>query len=154
MCIALLRRGVQVHAFDINTERVALATSLGAREASTDDAAQRFDLVVDTVGSPESIQTALQRIGTFGTLLILGLDGRPFEIAATTLVRRQLLLRGSLTYDHPVDFRMVVDLVQRDPVSPGRIVSDEYSLAEVQRAFESSASAQGKTWIRVAPAGP
>jgi alcohol dehydrogenase/L-iditol 2-dehydrogenase len=154
MCLALLRRGVRAHAFDLNPERVALATSLGAHQASTDDAAPRFDLVVDTVGSPESIETALRRIGTFGTLLVLGLDGRPFEIAAMTLVRRQLVLRGSLTYDHPLDFRRVVDLVQRDVVSPGRIVSDEYPLADVQRAFESSASAQGKTWIRVRPAGP
>jgi 2-desacetyl-2-hydroxyethyl bacteriochlorophyllide A dehydrogenase len=154
MCLALLRRGVRVHAFDLNTNRLALATSLGARQASTDDAAPRFDLVVDTVGSPESIETALRHIETSGTLLVVGLDGRPFEIAASTLVRRQLVIRGSLTYEHPLDFRSVVDLVQRGAVSPGRIVSDEYPLADVQRAFESSAFAQGKTWIRVRPAGP
>jgi alcohol dehydrogenase/L-iditol 2-dehydrogenase len=154
MCLALLRRGVQVHALDINTERVALASSLGAHPASTDDAAPRFDLVVDTVGSPESIETALRHVENVGTLLVLGLDGRPFELAAMTLVRRQVVLRGSLTYDHPVDFRRVVDLVQRGGVSPGRIVSDEYQLADVQQAFDSSGSAHGKTWIRVGQAGP
>jgi alcohol dehydrogenase/L-iditol 2-dehydrogenase len=152
MCLALLRRGVQVHAFDLNTARVALATSLGARQASTDDTVPRFDLVVDTVGSPASIETDLRYIETSGTLLVLGLDGRPFEIAASMLVRRQLVIRGSLTYDHPVDFRRVVDLVHRDAFSPARIVTDEYPLADVQRAFELSSSAHGKTWIRVAPA--
>ena len=85
---------------------------------------------------------------------MLGIDSRPFEISAAVLVRRQLVLRGSLTYDHPADFRRVIDLVQDGHVSPGRVATDEYPLADVQRAFELSGTARGKSWIRVNPALP
>jgi len=34
-------------------------------------------------------------------------------------------------------------------VSPGRVISDEYPLADAQRAFDACATARGKTWIRV-----
>jgi 2-desacetyl-2-hydroxyethyl bacteriochlorophyllide A dehydrogenase len=150
MCLALSRRGVEVHALDLNPDRVALATTLGARPTSP-DATDRFDLVVDSAGTPASMGTALDRVETGGTLLVLGLDNRPFEISAAVLVRRQLVIRGSLTYEHPVDFRRVIGLVETGHVAPGRIATNEYPLADVQRAFEASGSAPGKTWVRVDP---
>ena len=154
MCLALLRRGVDVHAFDLNLDRVALATNSALKPASADEGDPRFALVIDSAGTPESMRTALDRIETWGTLLVLGIDNRPFEISSAVLVRRQLTLRGSLTYDHPADFRRVIDLVQAGHLSPGRVTTDEYPLADVQRAFESSGSSHGKSWVRVNPALP
>lgn len=154
MCLALLRRGVKVHVFDLNPDRVALAATLGAHPGSVDDVDPRFALVVDSAGTPESMTTALGRIETWGTLLVLGIDSRPFEISSALLVRRQLVLRGSLTYDHPSDFRRVIDLVQDGDLSPGRITTDAYPLTDVQRAFESIGSSHGKSWVRVNPALP
>jgi threonine dehydrogenase-like Zn-dependent dehydrogenase len=150
MCLALARRGVEVHVLDLSADRVALAATLGARRASSDET-DRFDLVVDSAGTPASMRTALDRVETGGTLLVLGLDDRPFEISAAVLVRRQLVLRGSLTYEHPVDFRHVIGLVEAGHVVPGRVVTNEYPLADVQQAFETSGSAPGKTWVRVDP---
>jgi alcohol dehydrogenase/L-iditol 2-dehydrogenase len=152
MCLALLRRGVDVQVIDINPARIALATALGARQASVGDIDRRFDLVIDSAGTPASMRTSLERTEAWGTLLVLGLDSRPFEISAAVLVRRQLVLRGSLTYDHPGDFRRTIALVREGHVSPSRIVSDEFSLADVQKAFETSSSTRGKSWIRVDPA--
>ncbi len=143
MCLALSRRGVEVHALDLNPDRVAVAATLGARPASP-DATDRFDLVIDSAGTPESMTTALDKVETGGTLLVLGIDDRPFEISAAVLVRRQLVIRGSLTYDHPADFRRVIDLVEDGHLAPGRVATDEYPLADVQRAFESSGSAPGR----------
>jgi alcohol dehydrogenase/L-iditol 2-dehydrogenase len=154
MCLALARRGVRVYAHDLNEDRVAFATTLGARGLPVDEDELRFDLIVDTVGTPASTETALSRIEIGGTLLVLGLNGRPFELSSQMLVRRQLAIRGSLTYDHPVDFRTTVELVQAGQISPGRVVSSEYPLEEAQRAFETSGSAPGKTWISVGPSSP
>jgi threonine dehydrogenase-like Zn-dependent dehydrogenase len=150
MCLALSRRGVEVHALDLNAERVALATTLGARPASI-ESTERFDLVVDSAGTPASMRTALAHVEIGGTLLVLGLDDRPFEISAAQLVRRQLVIRGSLTYDHPADFRDVISLVEGGQLTPGLIVTNEYPLAGVQTAFDASGSAPGKTWVRVDP---
>jgi alcohol dehydrogenase/L-iditol 2-dehydrogenase len=97
------------------------------------------------------MRTALDQVETGGTLLVLGLDNRPFEISAALLVRRQLVIRGSLTYEHPVDFPQVIGLVEAGHLAPGRIVTNEYALADVQLAFETSGSAPGKTWVRVDP---
>lgn len=150
MSLSLVRRGLRVNALDVQPDRVAFATTIGSPGLPPDDLESRFDLVVDSIGTPGSIATALSRVDIGGTLLVLGLDSRPFELSAQTLVRRQLTLRGSLTYDHPADFRVTVGLVQGGHVSPGRVVTDEYPLEEAQQAFESSESAPGKTWIRVA----
>jgi len=149
MCLALVRRGVDVHVSDLNPDRVALAANLGAGAVSSDGSDRRYPLVIDSAGTPGSMQTALDRIETWGTIFVLGIDNRPFEISSAALVRRQLTLRGSLTYDHPADFRRVIDVVEAGLVSPGRVVTDEYPLADVQRAFESSGSTHGKSWVRV-----
>ena len=150
MSLALLDRGVDVRVHDINPDRVAFAARLGARAAAPDDNESRFDLVVDTVGSPASTDVALARLQVGGTLLFLGLDDRPFELSARALVRGQMVLRGSLTYDHPIDFDGTVSLVASEEIAPGRIVTDEHPLDDVQRAFDQNAAASGKTWIRVA----
>lgn len=150
MTLSLVTRGASVLAYDVSPGRMALAARLGARALSPDDAEALVPLVVDTVGTPASVEVALRHVAIAGTVLVLSLDATPFEITAQTLVRRQLVLRGSLTYDHPGDFRSTVARVRDGAVSPGRVVTEEYPLAEAQRAFETSGSADGKTWIRVA----
>ena len=150
MTLALVSRGASVIAHDVSPGRLALATRLGARPLAPDDADAEVDLVVDTVGTPEAAEIALRHVAIGGTVLVLGLESTPFQISAQTLVRRQLVLRGSLTYDHPGDFRSTVARVRDGAVAPGRVITDEYPLAEAQRAFETSGSAAGKTWIRVA----
>lgn len=148
MSVALLARGVEVHGYDVNLDRVAFARGLGVLPAAIGDGGPHFDLVVDTVGSPPSIEIAMGGLEVGGTLLVLGLDDRPLQLTAQAVVRRQMVLRGSLTYDHPADFEGSVALIDGG-FAPGRVVSDEYTLDDAQEAFEHSRSATGKTWIRV-----
>jgi alcohol dehydrogenase/L-iditol 2-dehydrogenase len=148
MCIALLRRGVRVQVIDVNQDRVQFALGLGAEGEQSDE---RFDLVVDTVGSPEANATAVDHAAVGATLLVLGLDGRALGLTSQVLVRRQLEVRGSLTYDHPADFAETIALVERDRLDLGRIIAHEYPLEGVQEAFDRGPFAPGKTWIRVAP---
>ena len=72
MCLALLRRGVDVHAIDLNPDRVALAAKLGAEAASADEWRPAIRPGHRLAGTPESMQTALDRIDTWGTLVVLG----------------------------------------------------------------------------------
>jgi alcohol dehydrogenase/L-iditol 2-dehydrogenase len=149
MALALRRRGVRVHVSDPIQERVAFAVErLGASDAALDED-RGFDLVVDTAGVPEAMAVAVRHAAVGATILELGLVRRPLELSAETLVRRQLLLRGSLTYDHPHDFRAAVDLVVSGAVAPGQVVSGVHPFAETQRAFETAPTARGKTWIRL-----
>jgi 2-desacetyl-2-hydroxyethyl bacteriochlorophyllide A dehydrogenase len=150
MSLVLLDRGTDVHVYDVNPARMSLAASLGATLRASGGDGPRFGLVVDTVGSPASMRVSIERLQVGGTLLLLGLDSRPLDFTAQTIVRRQAILRGSLTYDHPGDFEAAVRLVGDQRLRPGRVVSDEYSLADAQTAFDRSGSAAGKTWIRLA----
>ena len=154
MCQALLRRGTEVVVADVNPERIAFAVGLGASSLEEAGSDRRFDLVVDTAGTPPAVELALARAEVGGTIVELSLESRPFELTAQTLVRRQLMLQGSLTYDHPQDFAASVSLLEQGAVQPGRIVTDEYPLDDAQGAFERAPAAPGKTWIRVSAALP
>ena len=88
----------------------------------------------------------MRRCEIGATLLELGLERRPFELSAETLVRRQLVIRGSLTYDHPEDFRRTIELVSDERLSPGRAISDEFPFIDTQVAFDASLTAPGKTF--------
>jgi alcohol dehydrogenase/L-iditol 2-dehydrogenase len=149
MCLSLVARGVSVVAHDVSLERIGVATSLGARPLEPGEGLE-VDLVVDTVGLPATAELAIRHAAIGATILVLGLDATPFELTAQTLVRRQLVLRGSLTYDHPGDFAATVASVRDGSLAPGRVLTDEVPFAEAPRAFEASATARGKTWIRVA----
>lgn len=151
MCLALLMRGVRVHALDVNPDRLAFAEALGVRVATTTEA---FDLVVDSVGSPAAHESAVAHSAPGATIVVLGLDERPLGLTSRALVRRQLELRGSLTYDHPTDFEHTLELVTAKRLDPGRIVANEYGLDDVQQAFESAPTAPGKTWINVRDHAP
>lgn len=144
--LVLRERGAEVYAVDTNPDRARFAAELGAGPAGD---GKRFDLVVDTVGSPASIADGLARVAVGGTLLLLGLDSRPFELDAQTLVRGQVTLTGSLTYDHPRDFESALDMIASGRLRPGRVVTAEYPLERAQEAFESVGTERGKTWIRV-----
>lgn len=146
MALALIDRGVTVSTHDVSAHRVEFAGELGAIPVTE---GSRFHLVVDTVGSPASMATAMDHIAAGGSVICLGLDSRPLELSSQTLVRSQVTVQGSLTYDHPVDFAATLDDLAAGGIRPGRIVTDEYLLDDAQAAFENSGTARGKTWIRV-----
>jgi alcohol dehydrogenase/L-iditol 2-dehydrogenase len=150
MGLVLAGRDVEVYGSDVNAERLGFAADLGIRPLAT-DAERRFDLVVDTVGSPISAERALEHLEVGGSLLVLGLDDGPLGLTAQTLVRRQVTLRGSLTYDHPGDFERTLALLARSELRPGRIVGAEFGLDDAPTAFARAPLAAGKTWIRVSP---
>lgn len=148
MLLVLAQRGVEVHVADVNADRLAFATDLGGRPVEADG--RRFGLVVDTVGSPPSVGAAMERVEFGGTVLFLGLDATPLGITSQMIVRRQAVLRGSLTYDHPGDFATGVAAVDAGELRPGRIVGSAFSLEDAQQAFDRASGAAGKTLIRVA----
>jgi alcohol dehydrogenase/L-iditol 2-dehydrogenase len=148
MTLVLADRGTEVRVADVNRDRVSFATEVGGHPL--EDERRRFDLVVDTVGSPASVALSMERVEFGGTVLFLGLDARPLELTAQMIVRRQAVLRGSLTYDHPRDFAESVEAIGAGRLRPGRIVSESFALAEAQAAFAGAPQAAGKTWIRVA----
>lgn len=67
----------------------------GAPEQLRAHAATGFDVVVEASGAPSTVGEGLALLRSGGTLVLSGIHGRPVEIDATAMVRRNLQLRGS-----------------------------------------------------------
>jgi alcohol dehydrogenase/L-iditol 2-dehydrogenase len=79
-------------------------------------------------------------------VLLIGLGGEATRMDTGLVVRRQIVLRGSLIYDHPRDFAATLGAAIP---SPGRILRASYPLREAPAAFRASREVPGKTWIRL-----
>jgi threonine dehydrogenase-like Zn-dependent dehydrogenase len=142
VCAGLLGSGLQPYVIEPHAGRRELAAELGAVPAGEDDGA--FDVVFETSGTSAALVSAVQRAAAGGTVVLIGLSSEPAPLATEAVVRRQLRIQGSLTYDHPGDFAAVI----RQDLRPGRVLRACYPLAEAERAFRAAREVPGKTWIR------
>jgi threonine dehydrogenase-like Zn-dependent dehydrogenase len=121
-----------------------LAEYAGARAAGPGDAG--FETIFETSGAEAALGEAVSRAAHGATVVLIGLGGQAARVDTGLVVRRQIVLRGSLIYDHPRDF--AATLTAAIP-SPGRILRASYPLREAPEAFRASRAVPGKTWIRV-----
>ncbi|MGH3191160.1 MAG: zinc-dependent alcohol dehydrogenase [Streptosporangiaceae bacterium] len=142
LCAGLVACGLAPHVIEPHAGRRELAASLGAVPAGEDDGA--FDVVFETSGTSAALVSAVQRAAAGGTVVLIGLGSEPAPLATEAVVRRQLRIQGSLTYDHPLDFGAVI----KRNLRPGRVLRACYPLAEAERAFRAAREVPGKTWIR------
>jgi threonine dehydrogenase-like Zn-dependent dehydrogenase len=142
VCVGLLGSGLRPYVIEPHAGRRELAAELGAVPAGEDDGA--FDVVFETSGTSAALVSAVQRAAAGGTVVLIGLSSEPAPLATEAVVRRQLRIQGSLTYDHPGDFGAVI----KQSLRPGRVLRACYPLAEAERAFRAAREVPGKTWIR------
>lgn len=150
LCHALLALGAQPYVTEPHPGRLALAERIGAKRA---DAAGPggFPLVFDTAGVPATWEIALRAVAPAGSIVMIGMDSAPASLSTMDLVRRQLVLRGSLIYDHPADFAGTIASVADGALSPSRVLQRAFGPEEVADAFAGARSAPGKSWIDLNP---
>jgi threonine dehydrogenase-like Zn-dependent dehydrogenase len=146
LCVALAAHGVAPSVIEPHPGRLALAASLGAIPVVP--GAGEFDVIFETSGTAAALAEAVVRAAVGGTIVLIGLSDGDIPVDAETVVRRQLRIQGSLTYDHPADFAAAV---AGPALHPGRVLQARYPLAKSAEAFRSAAHAPGKTWITLTP---
>lgn len=143
----------------------ALATSLGADRVAAPRELPRLvrsltgafvldngqltdgvDLVVDCVGTAESLTQALQVVAPGGEVLVVGMPGHT-ALDLTTLWHRETVIRGCYAYTHD-DFDAALALVASADL--GRLVSATYPLARYEAAIEHAAQAGPRGAVKVA----
>ncbi len=144
LCLALAAHGITPAVLEPHEGRRRLAAELGAREARPGEGG--FTTVFETSGAKTALTEATTRAARGATVMLIGLDGHDIEIDTALVVRRQLVLRGSMIYDHPGDF--AATLASAIP-SPGRVLRACYPLTDTAAALRAAREAPGKTWIRV-----
>ncbi len=104
------------------------------------------DVVVDCVGSAESLAQALQVVAPGGTVVVVGMPGA-VQVDLTTLWHRETALRGCYAYTRD-DFTTALDVVREADL--GRLVSATYPLARYRDAIAHAADAGRRGAVKIA----
>jgi 2-desacetyl-2-hydroxyethyl bacteriochlorophyllide A dehydrogenase len=141
----LKARGVSVLAVSRSDRRLALARALGADAATTaaagaDVAAARalsgregVDLVVETAGTAQAVEQAVELCRPGGRIVLTGLPHEPTPLSFFRVVRRELRIIGSMIYQD--EFPEAMRLLATGAVRAERLVTHRFPLSEIQGAF-------------------
>lgn len=146
LCQALLAEGARPHVIEPIPGRLELAERIGARR-SDPTTAGGFPIVFDTVGTPDTWEVSLRAVLPAGVLVMIGMGSEPVSLSTMDLARRQLVIRGSLIYDHPKDFAETVAAVVAGSIEPARVLHERSMPSAAAEAFALARSAPGKSWI-------
>lgn len=152
--------GAHVIAVDLNDERLAVASTLGAahiidpREFERVDRRVRqlsgggVDIAFEAIGSPETIRLALSLLRRGGRLCVIGYSADDVALSAARIMYYELEVVGSLgcgAGDYPAILRLVEDgRLVLDP-----IVSGKLPLEEINNGFDRLRRGEGVRWIVV-----
>jgi alcohol dehydrogenase/L-iditol 2-dehydrogenase len=150
LCQALLAAGAAPVVVEPHPGRLALALRMGAAPAG-DTPDETFRFVFEAAGAAGAVQTAIARAGPGATVTLVGLSPTPLPLTASQLVRRQLTLRGSLIYDHPVDFPDTIAALARRELEPARVVQPGFHPERAAEAFAGARQVPGKAWLDLSP---
>lgn len=103
-------------------------------------------LVVDCVGSEESLAQALRVVAPGGTVLMVGMPGVT-TVDLTSLWHREITLTGCYAYTSE-DFSTAFGLVRSAAL--GRLVSATYTLDRFTEAIEHAANAGSRGAVKIA----
>ena len=146
ICQALLAAGAVPSIVEPHSGRLALAERLGARPLAP-GVEESFPFVFEAAGVPAAVQTAVDRAGPGGTVILVGLSREKLPLPAYELVRRQLTVRGSLIYDHPADFPDTVAAITRGELDPASIMHPGFPPDRAAVAFAELVQLPGKAWL-------
>jgi 2-desacetyl-2-hydroxyethyl bacteriochlorophyllide A dehydrogenase len=144
----LLRlQGARVLVVSRTARRFELARRHGAAachalsEGPLADAARAFsgregvDLVIETAGTPEAVEHAIELVRPGGRVVLTGLPHEPSSVSFFTVVRRELTLVGSMIYQD--EFPQALRLLETGQVRGADLVTHRFALDELARAFEA-----------------
>lgn len=146
----LKARGARVLVVSRSDRRLSLARDLGAEAAWSlaagpgSEAARRFsgregvDLVIETAGTPEAVEEALELARPGGRVVLTGLPHEPSRVHFFWVVRRELTLLGSMIYQD--EFPEAMRLLKAGAVKVEPLVTHRFALDAIQEAFAAHRS--------------
>lgn len=152
---------IDVLAIDLDARRLDAARRAGADEVlimkpdAASGIAERVresagcSVVFECSGSAPGAEWCFAAVPRGGTVVMIGLATEAARVQPLRVVREGVTITGSLTYDHPDDFRRAIRLVQAG-MRVGDVVEQEFSIDDVEKALVAARGAlTGKAVIRV-----
>jgi 2-desacetyl-2-hydroxyethyl bacteriochlorophyllide A dehydrogenase len=134
-----------VIAVDSIEDRRKLAADLGATTASPESAADAVaqatgglgaDVVIEAAGAVPALDSAFALARGRGTVCVVGAHFEPdYELDAGRMFEGELTLRFAMG-DPLNDREMLLSMIAAGKLSPGRLISHEFSLDEAPKAYE------------------
>ena len=146
LALQVLRaRGARVLCLGRSGRRFALARELGAdsvhalSDGPPDRAARAFSgregvgCVIETAGTPEAVNHALEVVRPGGRIVLTGLPHAPTPVGFFSVVRREVTITGSMIYQD--EFADAMRLVAAGQVRTAPLITHRFPLDEISRAF-------------------
>lgn len=148
-----LSLGYCVYVTEINARKVRLAEELGAvalcPPGDTDgqvmalaDAwlSNEVGAVFECAGTATTASLATAAAPRGSEVVLVGLAEKNATFTPLKIAREGITIIPSIIYDHPVDFRRTLRLIEAGIIRPGFIVSRHMVLADLQDALEMAAT--------------
>jgi L-iditol 2-dehydrogenase len=146
LALQVLRaRGARVLCIGRSGRRFELARQLGAEAVHATSqgplrpVAERFsgregvDCVVETAGTPEAVNHALDLVRPGGRIVLTGLPHEATPVTFFSVVRREVTITGSMIYQD--EFAEAMRLVAAGQVRTAPLITHRFPLDEIARAF-------------------
>ena len=114
----------------LNTAEADLASAIRTHFGES-----KADVILECVGSPQTIQqaVAVARKGT--DIIVVGVFGDKPTLDMGTVQDRELRLIGTLMYQEP-DWKKAIDLVERGAIRLSPLITDHFDFADYKKAYE------------------
>ena len=101
---------------------------------------KRFDLILNTVSADLDLDPYLQLLDTNGTLVVIGLPGKPYAINAGTLLNGRRSIAGSMIGGIPEIQEMMEFCGKHNIVSDVEVINADY----INKAYERTVASDVK----------
>jgi uncharacterized zinc-type alcohol dehydrogenase-like protein len=138
--------GAEVTVFSHSAKKEADAKRMGAThfiDVSSDwptKTRKGFDLILNTVSAEIDLEPYLQSLDTDGTLVIIGLPGKPYAVSAGSLLDGRRNLAGSMIGGMPELQEMMNFCAERNITSDVEVVSPQ----DINSAYERTVASDVK----------
>ena len=143
----------RVAAVDIAEQRLAIAKELGADTIypsfpELEKDAGSFSTLYDTSGVADAFSNIVKIAAPGGNIVLTGLPHKEFPLLTSTIVRKELTIRGSMIYTD--EFPAALDLLKQGKMKIERLMTETYPLEMLSQALEGFRSPDRvKTLIRI-----
>jgi uncharacterized zinc-type alcohol dehydrogenase-like protein len=136
--------GAEVTVFSHSANKESDAKRMGAAHFVVtkdpkvfEEQAESFDLILNTVSAELNIDQYLGLLKLNGTLVVIGLPGKPYEVPAFTLLRLRRSLAGSMIGGAPEIQEMLEFCSEKNILSDVEVINADYINAAYERTVAS-----------------
>jgi L-iditol 2-dehydrogenase len=147
-----IKLGYKVFVTEINESKLKLASEIGGIPASPSGNEEEKILILSKIWEENDVVAVFECAGSAFTaslvtasaprgseIVLVGLSEKLATFRPLKIAREGITIIPSIIYDHPFDFKRVLQLMQSKVINPSFIISREMPLDDLQNALEIAA---------------